>query len=601
MHGGVCARRGGRAGPWQEGAFRARLHRHGRGVFGFRSALSLLETKSVGVSTIGRVKAVSADAIILFMTKTTGRTWPRTTLSELQRLWEGKVVVASPAALVSLLKGKGVALSEFTDALTAPCARVEKECFLTRGFTKGDRFPWWHDRGDKGVFRQVRLAADAEQLASLGFEVIATSATGGDETAGAPLVLWRDDGCGGGIVVMDLEVLNARPGYDYHENLPALVLSNALSRPQTSLGAYVAPEFDYDGYRREIEALARRHPSVTVRQEGSARGGTAIYSLSLGPQDAPAFFVDCGIHPYEWAPAFGALMYISRLADEFERGMPWAKALLRRLRFMCVPVYAPDDFKRLGRAVGGVNLNRNFPVYWENAAGEDKGQGPLSAPETATITEYLKREDVVAAVNWHETNADTNWLGAPGFEGRYKKYATSVPAVFGQLIDPNLFFWHSGLWTQNTDMRNCHYHYMDSFPYLRDYGKSLAPYEIHYADSLGIDGLLVEQYGNSDVSFAATPQRTELTGRIIEMLFGLQVGLVCRNHTGQAREVSIPLLAGESRGEGALFSASGEELSRKPLDVKDGIARVEAGIPAAGVLVVELTPAPWEVSRSGGA
>ncbi|MCD6405515.1 MAG: hypothetical protein J7M19_06785 [Planctomycetes bacterium] len=47
-----------------------------------------------------------------------------------------------------------------------------------------------------------------------------------------------------------------------------------------------------------------------------------------------------------------------------------------------------------------------------------------------------------------------------------------------------------------------------------------------------------------------------------------------------------------------VYSASGQELSREPLAVKDSAALVEAEIPPAGVLVVELEAPPWEVSSA---
>jgi len=388
--------------------------------------------------------------------------------------------------------------------------------------------------------------------------------------------------------VMDIEMLNVRPGFLYEENLAALILSNALGRPQTSVGRYLVPSFDYDAYCAEIHELARRQPLITVREEGAGGDARPIYSLSLGPAENRPFFVDCGIHPYEWAPGFGVLMYMARLADEFERGMPWAKALLADLRFMCVPVYVPDGFETLAGNVRGVNLNRNFPPYWEDHEGSDKGRAPLSAAETALVAGILERDRPVAAVNFHETNAATNWIGAPGFGGRYAKYALSVPALFSQTVDAGLFFWHAALWTQNNDRRNLCWHYLDSYPYLRDYGSSLAPYEIHYADSLGIDGILVEQYGNMDVSIAATPQRTELAARITEMLFGLQVGLVCRNYAGVERTVSIPLMTPGTAVEATIWSPQGEEIRRWALRSRNGVAEVEATLPEGAVLVATL-------------
>ncbi|MCD6405513.1 MAG: hypothetical protein J7M19_06775 [Planctomycetes bacterium] len=66
--------------------------------------------------------------------------------------------------------------------------------------------------------------------------------------------------------------------------------------------------------------------------------------------------------------------------------------------------------------------------------------------------------------------------------------------------------------------------------------------------------------------------------------------VLCENHGGQTREVSIPLLCGEGGGEAVVYSASGQELSREPLVVKDSAALVEAEIPPAGKVESTVEP-----------
>ncbi len=552
----------------------------------------ILGAGNVRAASLGRFRAGDEDAF--FIVKGRGRglsgaAGRNVTFAEIERLSRRRKVIMNPAALAAVMQPKGLEVAEFLSGHQPPGAQIELDREITRGFARGDVVPWFMG-ADDGSYRQSQLVGKTGALTSLGFEIIATSVTGSPETEGRPVVLWRRGSEGGGIAVMDLAMANGRPSLLYEQNLAVVMLSNILGRPQTGSGAYVAPTFDYEAYLAEVNALVRCHDTISLEEEGRVKSGKPIVSLSLGPKDAPVFFVDCGIHPYEWAPTFGALLFIKRLAEEFENGLPWARALLEGLRLKCIPVYSPDGFERLDGAVDGVNLNRNFPVHWDRHEGADKGTTALCAEETRIVADVLRRGKIVAAVNWHETNAATNWVGAPGFEGRYRKYAVSIPAVFSQMIDPDIFFWHAGLWTQNTDMRNLEYHRMDSFPYLRDYGGSLSPFEIHYADSLGIDGLLVEQYGNSDISIGATPQRTELTCRIIEMLMGLQIGLVSRNHSLRERQVSIPVLTEGRKARFCVHAADGSEIEGGDLRTDGDVGRVEAGIPAGGALVVRLSP-----------
>jgi hypothetical protein len=515
-------------------------------------------------------------------------------LSHIEQYARKKLVVISPDVFVEAARSKRLTAGGHSHGFVKPCARVETESFLTRGLRKDDIVPWWSYSGYS--YSQEHVVANAKVLEEKGFEVVATSVCADKDACGHPVIMWKPVGNGNGILVMDLGPLDMRPTYTADSNVAGLVLSNALGRPQTSLGTYVVPSFDYDDFCEDLHALAGKYPALELKEEGRSGQWRPIYSLAIGPKDAPTFFADAGIHPYEWAPCYGLMLYAGRLAQEYEEGLPWARALLANLRFKCVPIYAPDGWDSQARGMRGVNLNRNFPVYWERYAGTDKGASPLSEPETRTVAGILERENVISAVSWHETSANTNWVGAPGWKGRYKGYARAIPALFRQCIDGSHFYWQASTWTQVTDPRNFLYHYTDSYPYLRDYSVSKEPFQLHYSDSLGITSFLVEQYGNSEMYYSATPQRTDMTCRIVEMLFGLEIGLVCRNHGGQPREVSIPLLtAGEGRA--VVYSADGHVAGKRELKRGEGALVAEGTVPPGGCLVVELSPAPWKAKR----
>jgi hypothetical protein len=257
-------------------------------------------------------------------------------------------------------------------------------------------------------------------------------------------------------------------------------------------------------------------------------------------------------------------------------------------------VLSPDGWRIHRRYVRELDLNRNFPVNWETYTGGYKGSGPLSEPEARIVDRIFRTERVVAAVNWHETTANAHWVGHARADGRYRKYAVTVPALFEQLIDRRDFAWQAATWTQITDPRNFHYHATASFPFVRDYSSQRCPYELFHADALGIDGLTVEQYGNADLFSSTSPARTDVTGHIIEMLFGLQVGIVVRNHDVRPVTLSVPLVVGESRGDVVVFDASGREISRDALVVEDGVAQVAVELAPRAWVVVELDPPPFE-------
>ena len=435
----------------------------------------------------------------------------------------------------------------------------------------------------------------------LGLQVTAVSATGEKAGDGHPLILWRGEPSGGGLAVLDIPGLAARPDHMAYGNLTATILANLFGRPQAGFGRYVHPGFplfDFDRFSDELRAVAGAQPSLRLREEGLSREGRPILSLELGPVDAPTFFVDCGIHSDEWAPCFGSILYLQRLAREYDQGLPWARAMLRNLRLKVIPLLSPDGWVNHVRFIRSLDLNRNFPVCWKEFKGPYKGPAALSEPETQAVAALFKRDRVVAVANWHETSANTNWVGYASADGRYRKYAASVPGIFKQVIDGRHFGYQAATWTQITDPRNFHFHAMDSHPYVRDYSPQRCPYELFYADSLGIDGLTIEQYGNSDHSCGASPQRTEITGQIIEMLFGLQIGLVCRNHGNEPLALDIPLITAGARGEVSVCARDGERRRRTTRAAKAGMVRVAATLQPQEVLVVELDPPPWRRDRA---
>ncbi len=549
---------------------------------------------AVEVGGLGtEVMGVHEDAVVVY-----GRQADRALdLDALLSLAARRLVVLTPAAFEYAARDGGVRAGVSEHMLLAPCARIERDNALTRGFRQGDVIPWWSDRGDTGTYVQQAIQADAGALERLGFETVATCVTRGDGD-GLAAILWRPT-AGGGVLVMDLDMLDARPRYTADANPALVILSNALGRPQTLMGTWVVPGFDYDAFVEDLHALAARHRSLVLKEEGRSGEGRPIYSLSVGDDAKPAFFADAGIHPYEWAPCFGLPVYAARLADEYAAGMPWARAMLEEMRFKCVPVFAPDGWERNQGMVHGVNLNRNFPTYWENHAGADKGPAPLSQPECRVIDRILREDNVAAAVSWHETSANTNWVGMPGYGGRYKPYAAAIPAVFRQFIDGASFYWQASLWTQVTDPRNFQYHYTDSHPYLRDYSVSRSPFLLHHSASLGVTSFLVEQYGNSEIYHSATPQRTDMTCRIVETLFGLQTGLVCRNCGGEDVAASVPLFAPGADAEATVYSQEGREVERRPLVAIGEASLAEGVVPPGGCLVVRLESAPWKRARGG--
>jgi len=82
----------------------------------------------------------------------------------------------------------------------------------------------------------------------------------------------------------------------------------------------------------------------------------------------------------------------------------------------------------------------------------------------------------------------------------------------------------------------------------------------------------------------------------MEMILGLQIGLVCRNARAQDVRYTIPL-AGKGRGAAIVYGPDGKVAGRKPLSARGGTLFAQGRVPPGGALVVELDTPPWRKRR----
>ena len=80
-----------------------------------------------------------------------------------------------------------------------------------------------------------------------------------------------------------------------------------------------------------------------------------------------------------------------------------------------------------------------------------------------------------------------------------------------------------------------------------------------------------------------------MTISILEMLLGLQIGLVCHNPGWETKEVSIPLAITGQRDlpEAVVYDAAGNCLSRQKVEPHGETATARATVPAGCWMVVE--------------
>jgi hypothetical protein len=212
--------------------------------------------------------------------------------------------------------------------------------------------------------------------------------------------------------------------------------------------------YTYDEIHAELTALAAQYPDwVRLDSIGHAQESmTPIWSVKISDnvqveEDEPAFWVGGHVHAEEILGINISMNFMRRLVELGSQGHPNWAPLLESLEIHMVPSYnpdglgivmseedityrknlrsmAPDGHCHIHPGIGadscGVDLNRNYDVWWNHSDGlwsQDsdveqydyyRGPGPLSEAENQAIAALTERERFVAGVAYHSARTSTN-------------------------------------------------------------------------------------------------------------------------------------------------------------------------------------------------
>jgi len=232
----------------------------------------------------------------------------------------------------------------------------------------------------------------------------------------------------------------------------ALAAAAALVAPaRAALDDYY---FTYPEILAEVNLLAAEYPDwVKVDSIGHTQATqTPIYSVKISDnvqveEDEPALWIGGHVHAEEILGINISLAFMRRLVELGSQGHPSWAPLLESLEIHVVPSYnpdglgivmseqdityrknlrslAPDGHCHIHPGIGadscGVDLNRNYDVWWNHSDGlwsQDsdveqydyyRGPGPLSEAENEAIARLTERERFVAGVAYHSARTSTN-------------------------------------------------------------------------------------------------------------------------------------------------------------------------------------------------
>lgn len=206
----------------------------------------------------------------------------------------------------------------------------------------------------------------------------------------------------------------------------------------------VDEQYSYDVLMQDIAALQERYTQfMRVETLGYSVLGREIPLLILGNDNATKqVWVDGSIHGREYMTSQVVMMQVAWLLQISEEAGTF---VWPNVQYHIVPMLNPDgvelsrfglssvddlqkreellainggseDFTRYKANANGVDLNSNFPAYWEEkdtgvyapAPEGFKGYAPLSQPETQAVARYIQRR-LDASVSYHAVGAEIYW------------------------------------------------------------------------------------------------------------------------------------------------------------------------------------------------
>ncbi|WP_239617587.1 M14 family metallopeptidase [Cohnella mopanensis] len=213
----------------------------------------------------------------------------------------------------------------------------------------------------------------------------------------------------------------------------------------------MASKADYgpEQLSKDLRRIDRKYPMVKVGSIGSSVLGKPIPYLRLGKGSFNWHF-NGACHANEWITS----LLLMRFAEDYAQACAnklsfWGKSamdLFARCSLWIVPMVNPDGvelvqegltanhpyyedllqwnrgsnrFHRWKANARGVDLNDQFPAYWEEerqrrailspAPRDYGGEKPLSEPEAAALADFTERNDFHAVISLHTQGEEIYW------------------------------------------------------------------------------------------------------------------------------------------------------------------------------------------------
>ncbi|MBB3109840.1 g-D-glutamyl-meso-diaminopimelate peptidase [Paenibacillus phyllosphaerae] len=236
-----------------------------------------------------------------------------------------------------------------------------------------------------------------------------------------------------------------------HIDPKQLVTGQLITIPHTEYPSIVDPRAEYgpEDLRRDAAIMEQTYPFLEVRPFGTSVMGKSLLALRIGEGRAKVH-VNAAMHANEWITAPLLMRFIEELSDAGAQGGQIlqydVRYLLERVTLWFVPMVNPDGvelvqegirpnhpyysellrwnkgsrrFSKWKANIRGVDLNDQFPAFWEEEVKrravegpgprDYPGTAPLCEPEARALAELTKSEQFDIAVALHTQGQEIYW------------------------------------------------------------------------------------------------------------------------------------------------------------------------------------------------
>ncbi|QHW35318.1 LysM peptidoglycan-binding domain-containing protein [Paenibacillus rhizovicinus] len=245
--------------------------------------------------------------------------------------------------------------------------------------------------------------------------------------------------------------LHALMNANRHQELKQLQPGALLTMPCAGSSRIVDGRAEY-GQRElmaDAESLAKAYPFLQVEKIGASVMGKPIIAIRLG-EGPVKLHINAGMHANEWITTSLLMTFLEDAAKAASFGEKLCgldmQALLQRVTLWVVPLVNPDGaelvqeglqpdhphaqellrwnkgserFNKWKANIRGVDLNDQFPAFWEEETarrGTDgpgprdyPGPSPLSEPEAKALAEFTAEQQFDCVVALHTQGQEIYW------------------------------------------------------------------------------------------------------------------------------------------------------------------------------------------------